>query len=246
MTKCTIALSAIACVASASLALADAAPQTLPYTNAWTNTGLITTDADWSQVPGCQGFNGSGLTALTGTDPQTLLADGTNTAVSLFANKADATLTSGGLGEFELADPTVALAGSGAASAPFLLVNLNTTAFSMVRVQYDARDIEATADNAVQKVALHYRIGNTGTWTNVPAAYIADATTGPSLATQVTHVDVMLPATCDNQPLLQIRVMTSNAAGNDEWVGIDNISVTGEAATATKPTTWGSLKQLFR
>lgn len=246
MKKCTIALSAILCALGASQAFADTTAQHLPYSNAWTNTGLISVDADWSGVPGCQGFNGSGLTALTGTDPQTILADGTSTAVSLFANKTDPAFTSGGVTEFELADPTVALAGSGSASAPFLLINLNTTANAGIRVQYDLRDIEATADNAVQKVALHYRLGNTGTWTNVPGAYVADATTGPSLATLVTHVDVTLPPACDNVPLLQLRVMTTNASGNDEWVGVDNISVTGNATTAVTPTTWGSLKRLFR
>ena len=130
-------------------------------------------------------------------------------------------------------------------SAPFLLVNLNTTANANIRVQYDARDIEAGADNAIQKLALHYRVGNTGLWTNVPAAYIADATDGPQLATKVTHVDVTLPAACANQPLLQIRVMTTNAVGNDEWVGIDNISVTGNATTAVSPTTWGAMKRWF-
>ena len=57
---------------------------------------------------------------------------------------------------------------------------------------------------------------------------------------------VTLPAACNNQPLVQIRVMTTNAAGNDEWVGVDNISVTGNATTPVSPTTWGSLKKLFR
>jgi Ca2+-binding RTX toxin-like protein len=36
-----------------------------------------------------------------------------------------------------------------------------------------------------------------------------------------------LPAAADNQAQLQIRVITTNASGNDEWVGIDDISITG-------------------
>ena len=39
-----------------------------------------------------------------------------------------------------------------------------------------------------------------------------------------------LPAAVDNQPVVQIRVITSNAVGNDEWVGVDDISVTAAAA----------------
>jgi len=40
-------------------------------------------------------------------------------------------------------------------------------------------------------------------------------------------VSVTLPAAADNQAQLQIRVITTNASGNDEWVGIDDISITG-------------------
>lgn len=246
MRTSSLVTSALLSVLSAVPALADSTTQTLPYVNRWNNTGLVTTDLDWSRVPGCQGFAGNGLTALTGSDPQTILADGTTSTVSLFANKTDPSFASGGVAEFELADPTIALAGSGMASAPFLLLNLNTTANAAVRVDYDVRDIEATADNAVQQVALHYRVGNTGSWTNVPAAYIADATTGPAMATQVTHVSVALPAACANKPLVQIRIMTTNAPGNDEWIGIDNLCVNGNATTPVAATSWGALKSLFR
>ena len=38
---------------------------------------------------------------------------------------------------------------------------------------------------------------------------------------------MVLPAAADNQPLLQVRIITANAVGNDEWVGIDDIAVTG-------------------
>jgi Bacterial Ig-like domain len=44
--------------------------------------------------------------------------------------------------------------------------------------------------------------------------------TGPSLATLVTPIDVTLPTNANNQAKVQVRIMTTNAAGNDEWVGI--------------------------
>ena len=72
-----------------------------------------------------------------------------------------------------------------------------------------------------------------GAWTNVPAAYIADATTGPNLATQVTPVDVTLPAAVDNQAIVQLRILTTDAATSDEWVGIDDLVV--EPDTAPRP-----------
>jgi hypothetical protein len=52
-------------------------------------------------------------------------------------------------------------------------------------VSYNLRDLDGSIDNAVQPVALQYRVGSTGNFTNLPAGFVADATTGPSLATQV-------------------------------------------------------------
>ena len=90
------------------------------------------------------------------------------------------------MAEFEITDPVVALQGSGTADAPFILIHINTTGFQNITVAYNVRDIDGSADNAVQQVALHYRVGTSGDFTNVPAAYISDATTGPSEATLVT------------------------------------------------------------
>ncbi|MBP7354565.1 MAG: ExeM/NucH family extracellular endonuclease, partial [Longilinea sp.] len=145
------------------------------------------------------------------------------------------TYTTGGVTEFEITNPVVALSGSGTADAPYILVNLDTTGSTNIQVSYNVRDIDGSVDNTAQQVALHYRVGNSATWTNVPAAYIADATTGGT-ATQVTPVSVTLPAAAENQSLVQIRVMTTNANGNDEAVGIDDISVTSGTVTDTPPT----------
>lgn len=204
---------------------ADAVPQTLPFSQDWSNIGLITASDDWGSVPGVLGYRGDSLTGATGTDPRTITADGTG-VLDVNANQTSPnTFTTGGVGEFHLTDPTVALNGSGTADAPFLLLSLNTTGRSGITVRYDLRDLDGSTDDALQPVALQYRVGNSGSFTNVPDAYVADATTGPSLAGKVSSVSVTLPSEADNQPLLQLRIITTNAAGNDEWVGIDNIVV---------------------
>lgn len=204
-------------------------PQLPPFLQDWTNTGLIVTTDDWSGVPGIIGYRGDGL-ATTGADPQTVLADGTATPVDVNANQANPnTYTSGGVTEFEGAYLVVAMQGSGTADAPFILFNLDTTGNSNLQVAYNVRDIDGSTDNAIQQVALHYRVGNSGDFVNLPGGYIPDATTGPSLADLVTPVSVTLPPDCNNQPLVQVRVMTCDATGSDEWVGIDDISVTGQA-----------------
>lgn len=209
-----------------NVALADATPQGLPFAQDWSNTSLLTANDDWSGVPGVMGYRGDALTAATGANPQIILADGTG-VLDINANQTNAiTFNTGGVAEFELPDPSIALTGSGTADAPFILLHLNTSGWQAIQVGYLLRDLDASADDAIQQVSLQYRVGNSGNFIDVPAAYVADATTA-NLATQTTPVSVTLPAAADNQPLLQLRVITSNAVGNDEWVGIDNLSVTG-------------------
>jgi len=132
--------------------------------------------------------------------------------------------------EFDgLADPVVALQASDTASAPFLLLQVDTRGLYSIGVRYDLRDLDSSADDAVQHVALQYRIGSSGDFINLPAGYVADASQGPNLAGLITSVDVVLPAAADNQLLVQLRIITSNATGNDEWIGVDNIKVTSGA-----------------
>ena len=205
----------------------------IPFTQNWSNTALIIVDNDWSGVTGIVGYRGDDLTGSTGTDPQTIVADGTSTPVNVEANETNPnSFNTGGVAEFHLADPTIALNGSGTADAPFILISVDTTGHTALKIAYNVRDLDGSADNATQPVALQYRLGNSGSFTNLPAGFVADATTGPSLATLVTPVSVLLPATVDNQPLVQFRIITANAVGNDEWVGIDDIVI----APNTDPT----------
>ncbi len=136
------------------------------------------------------------------------------------------TFATGGVAEFALANPTIALNGSGTADAPYILLALSTAGQSVIRVSYTLRDLDGSVDNAIQPVALQFRVGSTGPFTNVPAGFVPDATTGPSLAGLETPVSVVLPAAAEDQSELQVRIITANAVGNDEWVGIDDITVT--------------------
>ena len=207
-------------------ASADGTAQSIPFNQNWTNPNLITVTDDWSGVPGIIGYRGDNLTANTATDPQTILVDGAATPVNVTANATDPAALSGGIYEFDqLPNPVVAMQGSGTADAPHIVINLNTSGTTALHISYNLRDIDA-GDDAIQPFALHYRIGNTGNYTNIPAAFVPDATQGGS-ATTVTPVSVNLPAECENKPLVQLRIMTTNAGGNDELVGIDDISVTG-------------------
>lgn len=204
----------------------------VPFSQNWSAVVSITANDDWSGVPSIIGYRGDALTAAIGADPQTILDGDAAPIVDVNANQANPnTFITGGVAEFDgIANPTIALQGSGTADAPYIKIFLNTTGLNNIQVKYNVRDIDGSVDNSVQQVALQYRIGSSGNFTNIAAGYIADATTGPNLATLVTPVDVMLPAAVNNQPIVEIRIITTNAAGNDEWVGIDDISITANDA----------------
>ena len=107
-------------------------------------------------------------------------------------------------------------------------------------MSYNLRDVDGSADNAVQPVALQYRVGTLGPFTNLPAGFVADAT-GPASATLVTPVSVTLPAAAAGQPVVQIRIITTDAVGSDEWVGIDDLNVTGSVVVEpTNPSGTGT------
>ena len=202
------------------------------FSQNWTNLGLITANDDWSGVPSIIGYLGdSDAGSPTGVDPTTLTTHKT-VAVDVIANQTNPNITNGGVAEFDITDPVVALQGSSTADAPFLLFHLNTTGRKNVTISYNLRDIDGSTDNAMQQVALQYRFGDTENYVNVTGSYVADATTGPSLATLVTPINIMLPAAVENKSTLQLRILTTNAPSNDEWVGIDDIVVTSMPTVA--------------
>ena len=225
-------------IVAAPAALADTAAFPLSsgnFSQNWSNTGLITADDNWSGVPSITGFRGDGLTGGTGVNPQTVT--GESAVVDVNANRNDPnTFTTGGVAEFQLANPAVALNGSGTARAPYLQLYLNASGRQNLVVSYNLRDLDGSIDNSVQPFALHYKVG-AGAWTNVAAGFVSDASSGPSLATLVTAVSVTLPAAVNNQPLVQVRIITTDAAGNDEWVGIDDITVTSDPFGGNLPPT---------
>lgn len=238
---CSAILTALASLPSS--AAADPSAQALPFSQNWTDPSLITVDDDWSGVPGIVGFRGDNLTSANDVDPQTVVGEGAPPVVDVIANRTNpVSLLTGGVAEFDTSPyQTVALQGSGTADAPSVVLHLNTTGAPSVGVSYNLRDIDGSSDNAVQQVALQYRVGSTGNFTNVPAGYVADATTGPMLETLVTPVSVTLPAAAAGQSMVQVRIITTNASGSDEWVGVDDISVgTGDVPPTVSSTTPGA------
>ena len=210
-------------------------------TQNWSNTGLITANDGWNGVPSIVGYLGD-IGSATAADPRTLTGAALG-AVNVIANQSNPSAANapGGVAEFDgIANPTIALNGSGTADAPSLVLYLDATGRQNVTVAFNARDLDASTDNATQQLNVQYRLGGTGGWTNVPGGYFADVTTGGS-ATQVTPVSLVLPAAVNGQAQVEVRIMTTNATGNDEWVGIDDIVVSSAPANGTPTISIASL-----
>ncbi|MEH3102206.1 Ig-like domain-containing protein [Sphingomonas adhaesiva] len=209
----------------------------------WSTTAANVAADDWSKAPYWVGYLGdvsSSTSANAVPANSTTITDlGNIDAVILGSNVAS---TSGGVGVFQsLADPIVALQGSGTADSPSLVLHLDATGRSGLTLSFDLRDVDSTADNASQSFAVQYRVGDGGTWTTLQ--YVVDASDGPSLTKSVNYSDIALPSALDGQSQIQIRFATSNATGSDEWVGVDNIRVTsvaGGVSDTVAPTLTGS------
>ncbi len=205
-------------------------PQPVPYSLNWT-TGSVTANDDWSTLPGVVGFLGDyDAAAPTAVDPRALLTPFVTNNIDVIADQSNVALTNGGVGDFDgIPDLTVAVQGSGTADAPHIIIYLNTTGFSNIHVGLNVRDIDSTADNAVQQVDVQYRVGGAGNYASVSGGYIADASDGPSL-TKLTPLSLTLPAAANNQSQVEVRFITTNAIGSDEWIGFDDIVITGSPA----------------
>jgi hypothetical protein len=196
-------------------------------TQDWSNSSLITSSNDWSNVPSIQGFS-TVEGAATGADPRSLTGDSSNpdVAANVFTSPSQYnpnTGQHGGLTEFQDFG-IMGLAGGVNAAAPNMVFYLDTTGVnSPIQVSFDVQDLDGSSRNAQEQLNVQYRIGETGNWTNVPDGYLADVTSANS--TPTTHVHLTLPSDAMGQPELQVRVMTTDSDLRDEWVGIDNIVV---------------------
>ncbi|MBN8920273.1 MAG: Hint domain-containing protein [Rhizobiales bacterium] len=194
----------------------------------WSQASLLSGADDWSGVPSIQGFSNVQFGSGVGTDARAFVFDSVNAdiATNIFTSPSQfstETGTNGGVAEFQDFG-IVGLGAGGAASVPNLVLYLDTTDMSApVTLNFDVQDLDSTSNDAVQQLNVQYRIGDTGNWTNLPDGYFADVTQPD--ATPTTHVSLTLPTDVLGHAQLQVRIMTADANGNDEWIGIDNIVV---------------------
>jgi uncharacterized protein len=217
----------------------------------WSVTSQFTTDDNWNGVPSVLGYDGADPGGTAGGDPCTATTNPFGAQAVSPARQHPSILLTEAVAQFlpgpgsQVTSAVVGIRGQTDFDAPFLLIHLNASGRQNINVKYDLVDIDESGSNAISKVALQWRAGNTGPFTTVttPGGCIADATDGPSLKGKVTAVNVTLPAGANNAAQLQLRIMTYNAvgapsySGADEWIGIDNINISSAALAGPTPTT---------
>jgi hypothetical protein len=219
------------------------------------SVNMITTNDDWSGVPSVEGYEGKNLTATHGVDPQTIL--GTEFASNALpsagstqvnANKGNpSAFNAGGVTEFDTGT-YLAFGFQGNVQAnPYMVFYINTTGRTNIMMSYRVQDIDGGNNSSVSPIALQYRVGTTGSFVNVPAGFIADATDGPNIVGRTTTRSLTLPAAVNNQPQVQVRIITTNAAAPDgtstpdEWIGVNNVVLGPFAPTAGAATIGGRI-----
>ena len=202
----------------------------------------ITVNDDWSAVNSVEGYMGLNLTNTHGVDPQTILHTEfannqlPNSPTNVTANKSNpSAFNTGGLAEFDSGD-YMALGFQGNVQAnPYLVFYLNTMGRMNVAINLTIQDIDAGMNDSVSQMALQYRVGETGLFSNVPGGYVADASDG-GVAGRMTNINVVLPSAANDQPQVQVRLIMTNAANErgsstpDEWVGVINLLADSESS----------------
>jgi hypothetical protein len=219
------------------------------FTQDWTNGGQFTTDNNWDGVPSIIGYDGADPGGVAGTDPCSLATNPLGSAAVSVGRQHPSTITDVAVAQFipgpgsQVTNAVVGIRGQTSFDAPALLIHLNATGRQNINLTFDAVDIDESGSNAMSTVAVQWRAGSSGAFSNIHC--VTDATEGPTLKGLVTPVNVALPAGANNQAQLQIRIMTYNAAGSppltssDEWIGIDNIVVSSTGAAGPTPTNTG-------
>ena len=137
----------------------------------------------------------------------------------------------------------ISMLASGGQAAGAIVVSIVTTGLTNVEVNWKAGTFtqQASRDNSL---ALQYRVGTTGNWTDVgtTSTYVTTGNPNGHISPLFTEV---LPVAAENQPVVQVRWIyweSSGTSGSRDRINIDTISISGTTATpiCTAPSTQAS------
>lgn len=127
-----------------------------------------------------------------------------------------------------------------------LVLAINTSGQVNISLQYDVMTLrnpyDGTSNTRINEVILQYRIGSTGSFTNITGTEYQNTTTTQTTSGVTTPLDpvtktLVLPADCNNQSLVQLRWVNRqvSGAGSRPSFAVDNIIAGGSGADTTPP-----------
>jgi endonuclease/exonuclease/phosphatase family metal-dependent hydrolase len=198
--------------------------KSLPYTEEFNGLGA-------TYPSGIQGWNASTPTSSNLPTPSSFTTSGTIKSDQGLIASGSATSTTGGIYNFT---GKIGFLNGGGFLDQAIALAINTTGSNGVQVQYDALVIRnpygVSGSNRVNEMALQYRVGETGDFVTLSETLFQNNTTtrtSEAVASQTDHKKIMLPAGCDNQPIVQLRWITRQVSGGGSRpsFAIDNIDV---------------------
>ena len=133
---------------------------------------------------------------------------------------------------------------SGSTGDQSLALAINTTGQASVSVSYDVMTIRnpygTTGNTRINELILQYRVGNSGTFTNLPGTEYKNNTVTQTLGTTPQNVQtktIVLPTACENQSLVQIRWISREESGGGARpsFAVDNINIKGSSGDFKAP-----------
>ena len=200
-------------------------PQTLPYSQDFSSLAHSST----TYPSGWQGW-------ILSTSPGASFVTTAPTADRTLVANSTAATTSGNVHNY---NGKVGFLNTGSSDLS-LVFAINTTGLNSIEVSYDAMTIrnpyDGGSNNRINEVILQYRVGTTGSFTNLTGTEYQNNTT-----TQTTSVttpqnlqnkSITLPVACENQAEVQLRWASRQVSGlgSRPSFAFDNISVTGTSA----------------
>lgn len=184
------------------------------------------------------GFTGSTTTYPAGVQGWTI-SGSLSTSYPIAAPNGDQALAGGSnasttAGVYDM-NGKIGLVNTGSALRAIVLA-INTTGLTDLSVSYVAAT-QRNENTRVNGLGLQYRIGTSGTFTDVAGSEYQNnltptQTTGTSPLNPQT-ISVTLPAACNNEAVVQLRwvIRDISGSGNRPSFSVDDISITGSSAT---------------
>ncbi len=117
-----------------------------------------------------------------------------------------------------------------------LALAINTTGKYNIEVNYDIMTIrnpyDGSSNTRINEATLQYRIGTSGTFTNLSGIEYSNNTTtktgsGDTEPQNLQNKTIILPSSCDNQSVIQLRWASRqvSGAGSRPSFAVDNLSI---------------------